>query len=172
MTVIRAAVLYDRDSVRASRNMVTVVRTLWGEKRLLKQPPTPDQIGAYLLHMRPWEYRLDKMLAKSNRNCPVHRPSAKVVNYRILLAGESGLGKTTMMHNLFRAYRNEHERASGSKVKEYAKTKLQDFVDPALRRGLQKEFSVTFPEPNCHKIKVNFFLQASCSAHSRNYARI
>jgi hypothetical protein len=75
-----------------------------------------------------------------------------------------------MMHNLFRAYRNEHERASGSKVKEYAKTKLQDFVDPALRRGLQKEFSVTFPEPNCHSSKVNFFLQVCCSANSPDYA--
>jgi hypothetical protein len=45
------------------------ITTLWGEKRLSKVPPTPDQLGVYLLHMRPWEYRLEKMRAKSDINC-------------------------------------------------------------------------------------------------------
>ncbi|KAG5180287.1 Septin-domain-containing protein [Tribonema minus] len=120
--------------------------------------PTPKQVGTYLVHMRDPKYRFDRMREMSNSkgNCGIHQASGKVVNYRIMLAGESGLGKTTMMNNLFSSYT---DKPVGNKGKQFDKTRLEDFMKPELRVKLQESFQVVFPGPQCTQSTVNFFLQ-------------
>ncbi|KAG5180286.1 Septin-domain-containing protein [Tribonema minus] len=108
--------------------------------------------------MRTPKYRLQRMAELAGLGgCGMFEKPAKVVNYRLLLAGESGLGKTTMMGNLFRSYTQSHQ--GDAQLDEHPKTRLEDFVDAGLRHRLQQEFSVTYPEPHCDKIQVNYFLQ-------------
>jgi hypothetical protein len=146
-----------------SRQQQQQVAAIWGKSKTGMLVPTQRQIDTFLLYMRPWSHRLERMKELSMRGgCGVFEEplsGTKALNYRILLAGESGLGKTTMMNNLFRSY--IHTADDNVALDEHPKTKLEDFIDSKLRLQLQHAFSVSFPEPNCASTLVNYFLQAS-----------
>lgn len=83
-------------------------------------------------------------------------PSHPPMNFHVLLAGESGLGKTSFINNMLRYYREDGQPVTHNI--DPPKTLLAHFKDPALRKTLQHSVQTTFFEGGAEK-KVEIIMQ-------------